>query len=70
MKSKDNLFRELGFSDDLLSFVKKSSFVDRSSSADKRIIYLNDFDSNNIDFTSSIIEKSETTIVKTIFNVK
>jgi len=66
METKDQLFKQLGFSDEYLTIVNDNSFIDQLGVTDKIMSYIDEVDNYEIDLTSSLIEKSEMPIFKTI----
>lgn len=70
METKDQLFKQLGFTYEYLAIVNDNSFIDQLGVTDRIMSYIDEVDNYEIDLTSSLIEKSEMPIFKTICSFK
>jgi len=59
MDTKSRLLKDLGFSDDFINVIEKSSFDSNIDNSDSVFPCFDSINVGNSDFTSLIIEKSE-----------
>lgn len=59
MDTKSKMLKELGFSDDLINVIEKSSFVTDVDNSDSLFTYFDPINIGSSDFTSLFIKQSE-----------